>query len=533
VRARPRSPPGPAFAFHVSLRPIDYLVIVIYGAVIAGISLAFARRQKTSADYFIAGRSMPAWAVAMAMMAALISSNTLVGHPATAYQKGLILLLGSLTLPLVLLFVARVIVPFYRNSVGMSAYEYLGARFGVGGRLYASGCFIGDRLFDVGVTMLTTAVPICVMTGWDLRQVILWMAVFTVAYTMIGGMRAVVWTSVVQGFIFVAAAFIIAARLIFAPEAGAPGAVIGAAWDAGKFTLGNFDFSWAALFDASLTTQWLLLLAYTANWARRYIADQHMVQRYLIAKTDRDASQGALWNGLLCVPVWGIFMVIGACLYGYYALTGAPPPAVADEVVPHFIVHQLPAGLIGLMLAAILAASMSSISPDLNSIATSFTADILGHFRPHLSDRARLFSGRLGVAVFGAAAIGVALIMAPKGGGATIMERAVTVAAILSGGMLGLFFLGFFTRTATRQGCYAGLAACAVFTAWGTLTASPNPVVDLGFNFPLNPILIGILGHVIVFGVGYGYSHAFGGYVPANVNQLTFRSRANGGPRSS
>ena len=101
-----------------SLDPIDYLVIAIYGAVIAGISLYFARRQKTSADYFVAGRSMPAWAVAMAMMAALISSNTLVGHPATAYQKGLILLLGSLTLPLVLIFVARVIVPFYRNTVG-------------------------------------------------------------------------------------------------------------------------------------------------------------------------------------------------------------------------------------------------------------------------------------------------------------------------------------------------------------------------------------------------------------------------------
>jgi SSS family solute:Na+ symporter len=507
----------------VSLRPIDYLVIAVYGAVIAGISLGFARRQKTAADYFVAGRSMPAWAVAMAMMAALISSNTLVGHPATAYQKGLILLLGSLTLPLVLLFVARVIVPFYRNTVGMSAYEYLGARFGLGGRLYASGCFIADRLFDVGVTMLTTAVPVCVMTGWPLAQVIAGMALFTVAYTMIGGMRAVVWTSVVQGFIFVAAAGIILARLIFAPECGPAGAVIGAAWKAGRFSLGNFDFSWNALFDASLTTQWLLILAYTVNWARRYIADQHMVQRYLIARTDADASRGALWNGLLCVPVWAVFMVIGSCLYGYYVLSGATPPATSDEVVPHFIMQQLPAGVVGLMLAAILAASMSSISPDLNSIATAFTADIIGHFRPDLSDRVRLLAGRLGVAGFGVAAIGVALAMAPQGGAATIMERAVTVAAILSGGMLGLFFLGFFTRSATREGCYAGLAACALFTAWGTLTSGAAPVLDLGFNFPLNPILIGILGHLVAFAVGYAWSRAFGGHVPADVARLTYR----------
>lgn len=509
---------------------LDILVLVLYFAGIAALTLKATKRNQTADDYFVAGRSMPAWAVAMAMMAALISSNTLVGHPATAYQKGLILLLGSFTLPLVLIFVARVIVPFYRNVVGMSAYEYIGTRFGIGGRLYASGCFIADRLFDVGVTMLTTAVPVCVMTGWDLQQVILWMAVFTVAYTMIGGMEAVVWTSVAQGFIFVGAAFIIAGRLIFAPECGPTGAVIGAAWDAGRFSLGNFDFSWGSLFDANLTTQWLLLLAYTANWARRYIADQHMVQRYLIAKTDADASRGALWNGLLCVPVWAIFMVIGSMLYGYYALSGAPPPAVSDEVVPHFIVNHLPTGIIGLMLAAILAASMSSISPDLNSISTAFTADIVGHFKPGLSDRARLRSGRLGVALFGLVAIGVALVMAPKGGGATIMERAVTVAAILSGGMLGLFFLGFFTRKATREGCYAGLAACAVFTTWGTLTSGKEPLIDLGFNFPLNPILIGILGHLVVFGVGYAWSLAFGGYLPDNVDQLTFRRKPTSVP---
>lgn len=505
------------------LQTPDILVLLLYLAGIAWLTLKAMRRTRGADDYFVAGRSMPAWAVAMAMMAALISSNTLVGHPATAYQKGLILLLGSLTLPLVLVFVARVIVPFYRNVVGMSAYEYIGARFGIGGRLYASGCFIADRLFDVGVTMLTSAVPVSVMTGWDLSQVVLWMAVFTVAYTMIGGMSAVVWTSVAQGLVFVAAAGIILVRLIFAPECGPTGAVFGAAWEAGKFSLGDFSLTREALFDAGVTTQWLLLVAYTANWARRYIADQHMVQRYLIAKSDAEASRGVLWNGLLCVPVWAVFMLIGVLLYGYYTLSGATPPASGDEIVPHFIVNHLPTGIIGLMLAAILAASMSSISPDLNSISTAFTADIVGHFRPGLSDRARLRSGRLGVALFGLLAIAVALLMAPKDGASTILERAVTVAAILSGGMLGLFSLGFFTRRATHQGCYAGLAACAAFTAWGTLTSGQEPMLDLGFNFPLNPIFIGLLGHLVVFGVGYAWSLGFGGYVPIDLDRLTYR----------
>lgn len=510
----------------MNLQFLDYAVLALYGLVILGITWRFARSAGTAEGFFVAGRSMPAWAVAMAMMAALISSNTLVGHPATAYRNGLILLLGSLTLPLVLVFVAKVIVPFYRNTVGMSAYEYLGARFGLGGRLYASGCFIADRLFDVGVTMLTTAVPICVMTGWDLPTVVIALALVTVLYTVVGGMETVVWTSVLQGFIFIAAAFLIVARLLFAPEAGSPGAVLGAAWDAGKFSLGNFEFSWRALTDATVTSQWLLLLAYTVNWSRRYIADQHMVQRYLIAESDEAASRGALWNGLLCVPVWAIFMFIGVCLFGFFQVTGAPPPAVSDEVMPHFIVHHLPAGVVGLMLAAILAASMSSISPDLNSIATAFTADIAGYLAPRQSDRAKLLTGRIAVAVGGALALAVALVMAPKGGAATIMERAVTVAAILSGGMLGLFFLGFFTRRATRRGCYAGLAACVVFTTWGTLTAPGSRLVDLGFNFPLHPILVGLLGHVIVFVVGYATSLLFGGYVPANIDQLTYRRPA-------
>ena len=156
--------PVPRFSPHptVSLRPLDYIVIAAYGLIIAGITWVFARRQKTSAEYFVASRSMPAWAVAMAMMAALISSNTLVGHPATAYQKGLILLLGSLTLPLVLVFVAKVIVPFYRNAVGMSAYEYLGARFGIGGRLYASGCFVAEQ---PAITIASTSPNVRVVTS--------------------------------------------------------------------------------------------------------------------------------------------------------------------------------------------------------------------------------------------------------------------------------------------------------------------------------------------------------------------------------
>lgn len=509
----------------MNLSALDYAVIAAYAAGIGGLSLVLSRRQRTTDDYFMAGRSVPGWAVAMALMATLISSGTIVGHPATVFQSGLILLLGTLTLPIVLLLVARYIVPFYRHTVGMSAYEYLGVRFGLGGRLYASAGFILDRLFDLGVTLLTTAIPINVMTGWPLESVVLWSGVFTIAYTMIGGISAVVWTSVVQGVILIAGAVLILLRLLFAPEAGPPGAVVAEAWRGGRLTLGSFDLSWSAMTDPALTVQWLFLLAYAVNWGRRYIADQHMVQRYLIARSDAEASRGALWNAWLCLPIYGTFMFIGACLYGYYQLAAAPGPTLPDQVVPHFIMQQMPAGLIGLLLAAILSASMSSISADLNSVATVVTTDYLVHFRPQTSDRARLRFGRAMVVLGGALACGVAFLLVPQEGLRSVMERGVTIAAILSGGTLGLFFLGFLTRRATRTGCYAGIAACVVFTAWGLLTEPTHRILDLGFNFDLNPILIGVFGHAVLFGIGYLVSRLLGGWRPENVEQLTFRRR--------
>lgn len=505
----------------MGLHALDYVVLLLYALVVGGIGLYVARRQKSTEAYFIAARRIPAWAVAFTLMATLISSGTVIGHPATAYQKGLILLLGHLALPVVLLVVAIIIVPFYRRVVRMSAYEYIGRRFGVGGRVYSSLGFMLDRLFDIGVTLLTTAIPIRFITGWDLTTVILATAGFTVLYTTIGGIEAIVWTDVFQGVVLVLGALLLVWRLVFAPEAGHTGAVVTAAYEHGRFSLGSFELSWKSLFDPDTTTQWLFLLAYVVNWGRRYMTDQHMVQRYLIARTDREASAGAFVNALICVPIYMTFMFIGACLWGFYYLTNNKPPDVADDVIPYFIVHHMPIGTVGLILAAVLAASMSSISADLNSVATVLTADYFARLFPKSTDRKRLIFGKSMVLVGGLIASWVAILLIPQENSKPIMERVVTIAAILSGGTLGLFCLGFLTTRATRAGCYAGIAACLLLTAWGVLTEPKQHILDLGFNFRMNPILIGVFSHVILFAVGYVVSVIFGGYRPADLAQLT------------
>jgi SSS family solute:Na+ symporter len=510
----------------VTLHALDVAILCAYFALIAAIGYATARRSGSStSEYFVAGRSLPGWVVAFTLMGTLIGAGTFVGHPGTSYQKGFILLLPHLLLPVVLFAVARVVAPFYRRVVRMSAYEYIGQRFGFGGRIYTSFGFLADRIFDVGVTLITAALAVNVLTGWELRNVVVGIALFTAAYTMLGGIRAVVWTDVAQGTILILGGTFVLGRLLLAPEAGAPFAVLHEAWRGGRMTLGSWELTWDSLFDVQTTTVWLFLVTYAVQWTRRYVTDQHMVQRYLLARTDAEASRAAVAGAVICVPVYALFILIGACLYGFFSLAQVPGPQLGDNVMPFFMANYLPVGFLGLVVAAILAAAMSTVSSDLTSIATVVTADYFSTAFPRSTDRARLLCGRAMVVVGGLLAAWTAIMLAPEQGLAPIMERALTIAAILSGGTLGLFCLGFLSRTATRRGCHVGIACCLAFLAWAILSQPRQRLVDFGFNFDMNPILIGVFGHLVLFTTGWVASRFLGGYVPPDIESLTFRRR--------
>lgn len=508
----------------MSLGIFDFIVLAAYFLMVAGIGVYASRGQDTAVKFFTAGRAIPGWVVAFTLMGTIIGTGTFVGHPGTVYQKGLILLMPHMLLPLVLLFVSKYIVPFYRRVVRMSAYEYIGQRFGIGGRFYTSFGFLADRIFDIGVTLLTTALAVNILTGWDLRHVIVGVAMFTAAYTMLGGIKAVVWTDVAQGTVLILGGLFVLLRLLFAPEAGAPFAVVAEAWRGGRLTIGSLDLSWKSLFDQQNTTLWMFCLAYGVQWTRRYVTDQHLVQRYLLARTDQEASRATFTGAMICVPVFFTFMFIGACLYGFFSITKLPGPELGDSVMPYFMIHYIPHGLLGLVSAAIMAAAMSTVSSDLNSVATVVTTDYFVHFFPKSSEKARVTCGRVMIIVGGMLAAMSASFLIPEKGTAPVMERAIIIATIISSGTLGLFALGFGTRTATRRGCYIGIACCLLYMTWAILTEPHNRVVDMGFNFEMNPVFIGVFGHVVLFGTGWLASRMFGGYVPANVEDLTFWS---------
>ena len=485
------------------MSPVDLAIVLIYLGVVFGIGIFYSRNQKTTEDFFLAGKNVPGWVVVFAIVGTMISSTSFIGHPGNVYARDMWNLPSFLMLPVVMLFVSCYIVVFYRRTIRMSIYDYLERRFNYGARAYGAAAFIVSRVVDMSATLYFLAVPVSYLSGYPVGWVILVVGLVTLAMTVAGGIAAVVYADVLQGILLLAGAAICVGITLFRPEEG-PMAVLQTAWSGGKFALGNWSF------DLQHENVWFFI-AGGAIWAvQRYALDQHIVQKYLVAKTDREAKIGAFVGAIACLPVWLLFFLFGACLWAFFQLTGTALPAevgaVKDNIVPYFIKTQLPSGAIGLVVAALLAAAMSSLDSDLNSMATVIVDDYYARLKPGSTDLHRLWAGRLAVGCLGILAIVFSQLWIGIG---TALEFGVQMFSIATAGMLGLFALGALTKRANGRGAVVGIVACVLFTAWATLTSVKLPalnraLLDLGpFNYPWHPFLIGILNHLILLGVGY------------------------------
>jgi solute:Na+ symporter, SSS family len=505
---------------------LDYLVVVVYLLSVGAIGMWVARRKKkTTEEYFLANRRIPAWLVGFSIVGTVISSVTFVALPGAAFSSNWRLIVPNLMVPIVLVFVVAFVVPFYRRVVRMSSYEYLEKRFGAFARLYSSTGFLLLRVIDLGFTMLLTAIAVEVIAGWDIRLVIIGIGLFTILYTIVGGIEAVIWTDVLQGCVLAAGAVTILAIILLTPEGG-PASVLSTAYQGGKFGLGDYNLNWSNLFSSE-PIFWVFAISGLMHFGRSYITEPNIVQRYLVARTDRDARRGVLAGLFACVPIWVTFAFIGSGLWAFYQMTGANlPPEILqkpDNILPYFIVTQLPAGLIGLILAAILSAANSNVSSDLNSVATVTTQDYFIKAWPNSSERARLRFGRSVVFIGGLFSAGIALLLISARVKALI-ELVITLGMIFAGGILGLFALGYLTTRATRRGAYIGMAICLLFILWATITGPLN--VDLGVNFTMHPIMIGIFSHPLLFITGYLASLLLGGYRPDLAGLTIWNSAA-------
>jgi SSS family solute:Na+ symporter len=498
------------------MRALDIVVIAVYIAGLVGIGIYFSRRQKTTEDYFIARGSIPGWATGLSLLATIITSVTFIAYPGSAYASDWSLLVPGIMFVAVLGVVGFVVVPFFRHVVHMSAYEYFGKRFGNGVRVYSSLAFAVGHFSKMGFVFYLLALTLSSMTGWPVDRVILLTALVTIFYTVLGGVEAVVWSDVVQGFVLWLGILVSIGFLLFLPPQG-PHAILSDAWHHGKMSLG----STALRFDKP--TIIVLAIYGFFFYLQKYTADQTVVQRYLIARSDRSALRGIGLGAALCLPVWTAFMLIGSLLWSFYRVTGEKLPSTilkADQVFPHFLVTHIPPGLAGLFIAALFGSAMAMLSSDMNCLAVIAVEDFYGLARPRSTDKQRLRVGKVVVVAAGFAAAAMALKLSHSQG--TALSLYYTITAIVAGGLAGLFLLAFLFPRATRRGAIAGIVANLLFTVWATLILN-GKILDMGrFNFPWHDYMIGAVGHVILLVTGILFSRFLPDATPS-APELTLR----------
>lgn len=480
---------------------IDIAIVVVSILFTIGAGLYFANRQKSSDRYFAGSKQIPAWAIGMSIFATLISSVTFLAYPAAAYKSNWILLVQGLMVPIVLVGIIWFIVPLFRKYIRLSTYEYFERRFGLGARIYSSLAFMLTHFSKMGTVLYLISVALSSFSGLPVVTVILVLSISIILLTLLGGMEAVIWMDVIQGFLLIAGGLFILAVLLFKPELGA-GRMMGDAFSMDKIDLGPYHFSFVEL------TFWVMVINGAFYAIQKYGTDQTIVQRYLAARSDKDAKKAAYIGVFASVPVWTLFMLIGALLYVFYHNgSGILPEGMkADQVFPHFIATELPIGAIGLVLAALVAAAVSSLDSDMNCIAAIGVEDYYQRFRPHCTDRQRLRMGRILVFLSGLAMTAVALLyVAWQGEG--VLGVVFELYAIFSAGIVGIFLLGLLTTRANWKGLYVGLVACVLFTAYAVLTSTrinDQLMIDLGsWNFTHHKYMLGVYSHLIVLVVGY------------------------------
>ena len=488
-----------------TLRWLDLLVVAVYMAAMLMVGRWFARRQTTTEAYFVAKRSIPSWAMGVSIYAALITSITFIAYPGSAYGGNWSEIVPGFMVVGVLILVGLVIIPFFRHAVGMSVYEYFEKRFSYGVRAYSALAFTLGHFSKMGFVFYTTALTVTSMTGWNIYVVMVGTGAVTIYYTVIGGLEAVIWTDVIQGFVKVIG-IVVCLGWLCVMMPGGIGAAFTLAAENHKFSLGNTSFDLA-----SKSSIWVMSFYGFFWYLQKYTADQTLVQRYLIAKSDRDALKGVALGALLCIPAWILFMLIGTLVWAYYQLSHEALPATitkADQVFPHFLTTKIPPGLAGLFMASLFSAAMSMLSSDLNCLSAVGVEDYYRKLRPDATDARRLAVGKLIVGVCGALAIGIAVVIAWKS--ERVLSFWLTTSSIVAGGLAGLFLLAFLCPRANKQGAYLGIAACLLFTTWGTLTNGKTPMLDLGaYNYTLAPIMIGVFAHLVLLIVGYLGSFLF------------------------
>jgi solute:Na+ symporter, SSS family len=477
----------------VSFGWLNYAVVILYLVAMMGVGFYFSKKAKNTDQFFKGGGKIPWWAAGISIFATALSAITFLSIPAKAYMADW----GMFIFNMAILFIVPVVIhfylPFFRKLNVASVYQYLEERFSSPVRYLASLFFCLFMFARVAIVLFLPSLALNAVTGLNVYVCILLMGIVTIIYCTMGGIEAVVWGDVIQGIILVGGAVISLVYLIVGTDGGLMGAVH-IAIDDQKFNILDFSFDWTK------PVFWVTVIGGLANQMLTYTSDQSVVQRYITVKDDSGTKKSLWLNGLLSVPVTFIFFSIGTGLYVFFK---SHPDLLnvsmsnTDSIFPHFIMQELPAGCAGLLIAAIFAAAMSTLSANINSTSTVMTEDFYSKLKKNVNDSGKMrFARWTGIAI-GGFGVGMAVLLATFDI-TSLWDQFNFFLGLLTSGLGGLFMMGIFTKRIGTRSALTGFAGSIVIL----LLCNSYSRVSV--------ILYGAIGLVSCFIIGYLASFIFG-----------------------
>ncbi len=481
------------------LRIADLCALLLYLMLMAALGIYFSRRNKSTEQYFLGNRAFPGWAIGLSLLGTSISSVTFLALPAAAFILDYRQAVNSFAMPLAALLAIFIFIPFFRRGQATSAFEYLESRYSNFFRGYAAVCFVCMQLIRLATVLYLVAIPLAAMTGIDFIVVVCVCGTVVTLYTVFGGIEAVIWTEVLQTIILLLGGLLCVGIMLYQIPDGLS-SVIRIGIDDHKFSLGAFRFA------LNERTFFVMLLLGLVNFTMDYSSNQNVVQRYIAAKSTREARKAVVISTCMSIPTWLSFFFVGTCLYAFYRLI--PDPAVAgleaDAVLPHFILTQTPPFIGGVIIAGCLAAAMSTLDSSINSVATICSVDFVKRYGKVTEDRKLLLLAKCIAVVVGALMIGGAVLLnfISK---ESINDFCLIVASLFGGGKLAIFLLGFFTTRVSAKALFWGLIPAILFNVYlGLNTIGWIPAcMRLGVHVYWTTILVNLLLAVLAYALSF------------------------------
>ncbi|MDP7526186.1 MAG: sodium:solute symporter [Candidatus Marinimicrobia bacterium] len=490
----------------MQLHWLDITTLVAYMGILVAMGIYFSRKNTSTEEYFVGGRSFSGWIIGLSMVGTSISSVTFLAFPADAFKTAWLRILPGFTLPLIIIIAAIFFLPFYRRTRIISAYEYLEKRFGPSVRTYGAVTFMVGQLVRISMILYLLSLLMHEITGLDPLVSILVAGLFVALYTIIGGINAVIWTDVLQTIMLVLGGVFCLSVIIYELPGGFSQIIEIASRD-GKMTFADWQdgkvlpVSWG--FSFSEKTALMMFFVGMTEWLQEYTSNQNVIQRYAAAKSTREARK-AMFVSFSNVPIWAFYFFLGTALYSFFQVfptqeSGEMLNGVrkAEQVLPYFIVNYLPPGIAGLVIAAAAAAAMSSLDSSINAISTIGVNDIYRRLwvkdrddKHYLNTAWKLATAASIVMISGA-------LILSQTETKTLQDTGVILISLLMGGVTGLYMIGFLTKVGDERTAWVGIILTFTFSLWTIL--SGQGVLPEWVSAPFDLYYTGFIGNIVMF----------------------------------